>query len=76
MNIITVNKLDLCDMTGFIAEVKGITYEEAERVIPAVWYEPEMVFHTEHTPDEDWSKELREELKDRGIDRVELYQDC
>jgi hypothetical protein len=68
------DRIELGDLTSFISEVKGITYNEAEELIPWMYYEGGCYIRDDQE-DEEWCYEVVMHLKDNGIDAIEVYQD-
>jgi hypothetical protein len=75
MNIEFVHKVELGELTRYIAHAKGITYAEAERIIPEYVYEGCFLAQEGYNSEGEWCQEVRELLKKLHIDRVEVYQD-
>lgn len=72
LNIEYDPRIELGELTSFIASVKELTYSEAENLMPAWVFEGGSICDDDT---EDWSKEVVADLIRREIDAVEVYQD-
>ena len=73
LNIEKQERLELGDLVQFIAKTKDIEYQEAERLVPWMYFEGAHI--CDDQGDEDWCKEVVQYLIDNNIDAVEIYQD-
>ena len=74
LNIETVQRVELGDLTRFIAKAKGITYENAENLIPPYYYEGGGILYEGMNHEGDWYKEVLDEVLKQGYKSVEIYQ--
>ena len=72
MKIVRDPRIELGDLTSFIAKEKSLTYDQAENLIPAIYFEGG---HIHKDDKEEWCKEITDYLKDNNIDHVEVFQD-
>lgn len=72
MNIEYRPRIELNDLIDFIATEKGIAYNEAEKLLPDVYFEGATICDDYNG---DWCKEVVEYLKEKKIVSVEVYQD-
>lgn len=71
-NIELQARIELGDLVYFISEAKGLTYDEAERLVPPVYFEGS---HICEDNKEDWCKEVVEYLHSIELSAVDVYQD-
>ena len=69
----TTTRIELGALVWFIATAKGITYTEAEKLLPAHIFEDESCIHTEL--EGDWCTEVTAAMKEQDINFAHVYQD-
>lgn len=72
LNIEMKPRIELGNLINFIADHRRITYMEAERLVPAIYFEGGVISEFD---EKDWCREVVEEMHRRGIGSLEVYQD-
>lgn len=74
LKIETIQRVELTDLVMFISKAKGISYPEAEGMVPDYIINHDGFFNVNYE-EGDWCKELKEYLTARGIVSIFVYQD-